>query len=227
MKINTLEVTDADKKSAEVFFGALLGFYDFSQGEALDMFARDGALTVSQYAYKVKHLDVWELSEVHEKALEGFRPRDIKIGCSYKTMEACQSKYDLVVVDTPQGLHHDWQHGVRIEHFDVLPHLGKILKDRAVIVLYVNKSPYNKDEVGSQGYDEYDEYDYKKWMQARQGFYDYDPLNLTEEAAMRAYRKVLAMQGLMVRKQLVIPCYSDVEGKEPYAFRIALEVERK
>lgn len=225
MRIRSIDVSESDKKSAKLFFDTLAGFYDFGE-EALDMFARDGALTVSCYAYKVQNLDVWELMGVHEKALRNFRPRDLVIGCTYQTLESCDRKYDLVVIDTPQGIHHDHQHVPHVEHFDVMRQVGRILKDRALIVLYVNKRPYNRDEVGDHGYDQYDEYDFKKWMQARQEFYDYDPQNLTEERAMAAYRRVLGAQGLSVKSQLTVPCYSDVPGFEPYAFRLGLEVSR-
>jgi hypothetical protein len=227
MKIREFNVTDSDKKSAEVFFAALMAFYDVGGGEALDMFARDGALTVSQYAYKVKHLDVWELMGVHEPALANFRPRDLKIGCSYQTMRECNRQYDMIVIDTPQGLHHDFNHDVRVEHFGVLDEIGPMLKDRALVVLYVNKRPYNKDEVGDHGYDQYDEYDFKRWMLARKSFYQYDPQNLTEERAMMAYRNAFSRIGFNVQSQLVVPCYSDVAELEPYAFRLALEVVRR
>lgn len=226
MNIREVHVTRSDKKSAQLFFDAMLEFYDIRNADGLDMFARDGALTVSNYAYKVENLDVWELMEAHRPALANFRPRDLIIGCSYKALAVCERKYDLVVVDSPQGLHHDHLHTARVEHFDVMRQIGTILKKDALIVLYVNKRPYNKDEVGDHGYDQYQEYDFKRWMIARKEFYDYDPQNLTEEAAMRAYRNVLGKQAIRVKSQLIVPCYSDVPGMEPYAFRIALECER-
>lgn len=226
MKIREVHVTASDIKSAEVFFNALTEFYDVRNGDALDMFARDGKLTVSQYAYKVGNLDTWELMGVHEPALKDFRPRDLVIGCAYQQMLFCKRRYDMIVVDSPQGLHHDYQHMVRVEHFHVLRQIDRLLKDRAVVVLYVNKRPYNRDEIGDHGYDQYDEYNFKQWMLARKEFYDYDPQNLTEEAALRAYRAVFARQGFAIKSQLLVPCYSDVKGVEPYAFRVALEVER-
>lgn len=221
-----MELQMRDKVWTSHFFHILKEFYDFSQVAALDMFARDGALTVANYAYNVKHLDVWELSDAHTKALEAFRPRDIRIGCSYKFMAECKNKYGLIVIDNPQGVHHDGDHQRRFEHFSVLPNMGHILADQAVVVLYVNKRPYDKTEIGNMGMDDYAEYDFKKWINARQDFYDYDPQNLSEEAAMLAYRRVFHQLGFKIKTQVAIPCYSDVSGREPYAFRLAIQLEK-
>ena len=50
MQVRTVNVSDADGRSAELFFDALTGFYDLSKARALDMFARTGQQTVSKYA---------------------------------------------------------------------------------------------------------------------------------------------------------------------------------
>jgi hypothetical protein len=225
VKIRTCDVTGADKLSAKLFFDALFGFYEIGP-DALDMFARDGALTVSRYYTEINNLDLWELNAEHRPALEKFNPREIIIGCSYTSMGGCTHKYDMVVIDTPQGIHNDAFGIAHIEHFDVLRHIKGMLKPKALIVLYVNKRPYNKEEVGSHGYDEYAEFNYKKWMAARASFYDVGSHGIiSEEDAIAAYREVLADQNLAVTSVLSVPCYSDVQGVEPYAFRLALQVE--
>lgn len=224
MKIRSVDVSDSDKKSARVFFDALTNMFEFTS--ALDMFARDGALTVSSYAPKVPDLHLWELCGEHLPALQRFNPAEVRIGCSYQAMLEATGTHDLIVIDSPQGIHSDWQGAKHIEHFFALAGIGKFVADRAVVVLYVNKKPYNRDETGDHGYDQYEEYDFAKWMDARYQYYRTDPSNVTEEDVIDAYRRQLRLSGLKIASTLVVPCFSDVPGKEAYAMRLGLEVVR-
>lgn len=226
MQIREVNCTDADKRSAGVFFTALKAFYDLSTVTALDMFARNGQLTVANYAGAVEALDVWELMSEHAHDLASFAPREVLIGCSYGHLESCQSTYGLIVIDTPQGIHTDAEGVERFEHFDVLGQIDKLVADKALIVLYVNKRPYDKDEVGDHGYDQYASYDFPRWMERRKEFYGVNPQDVGEEDAIRAYRRVLMGQGLKLTNVLSVPCYSDVPGFDPYAYRVCLEVAR-
>ena len=223
MKVRQVEVTDSDRISAQIFFQALCQFYDLSEAQALDMFARTGDLTVSNYKPWVKEIDCWELNPEHESALRALDVNDIKIGCSYKTMEECEKQYDLIVIDTPQGIHSDWQGVPQVEHFGVLNKVAKLMKDRCLIVLYVNMYPYNKEEVGSVGYDEYDEYNFENWMEVRKDFYEeFSPI--TEATALAAYELFFEAHDYVVKSVMLIPCLSDTGG-EPYAFRVALDLQ--
>ncbi len=226
MRVRSVDVSASDIASSSVFFDALTKMWDLTKGEVLDAFARDGTITVNQYRHKVGAVDCWELMNQHASTLAHLEPRDIKFACSYFLASQTKRKYDMVVVDTPQGLHDDHKGEVHVEHFDFLRLVPKLLKDVGIIVLYVNKSPYDKAKAGSHGYDEYDSYDYSKWLAARSIFYQCDPLRLTEEAAVKAYREHLGTAGFMVKKTLLVPCFSDVVGLEPYAFRLAIECER-
>lgn len=224
MKVRSVDVSASDIASSAVFFRALLDMYDLSVGEVLDMFARDGTITVQQYFDKVAAVDCWELMEQHRFRLKDFSPREAIIGCSYVALRQARRTYDMVVVDTPQGLHDDAAGNIHVEHFSVIKKIKPLLKPKAIIVLYVNRSPYDKAKSGSHGYDEYEAYDYSKWMQERSLFYQCDPHVVTEDVALRAYRGWLGIQGITVKSALMIPCYSDVPGVEPYAFRLGLEV---
>jgi hypothetical protein len=226
MKIREVDTTGADQRSAGIFFGALSQMWDLSQVDALDMFARNGQLTVKQYFHRVKTLDVWELAPEHRDDLRKFCPREIKIGCSYSTLSRCEKQYGLIVVDTPQGVHSDYAGVPRYEHFDVLARIGKIMADRCVVVLYVNKKPYDRKELGSHGYDSYDEYDFEEWMRVRHRFYETEPRQIYEEEALEAYRLRLVGQGFWVEQTLLVPCFSDVGGYDPYAFRLALSCRK-
>ncbi|QIN95262.1 Erm [Stenotrophomonas phage vB_SmaS_DLP_3] len=225
MKVRQTDVTEADAKSAQIFFGAVLGFFDLSKAHVLDAFARNGQLTVSNYHGKVGSIECWELGEEHREALLKYTD-DVQIGDSYSLLDGVGGdKFDMVVIDTPQGLHKDDSGAVMCEHFDFLPHAVAMTNPGGIVVLYCNKAPYDKDKDGSQGYDEYAEYDFKKWMAARQNYYNVsNGREVAEEDMLIAYRDVIENEGRELGRIVMIPCFSDVPGKAPYAFRLALEV---
>lgn len=225
MKVRQTDVSDADKQSAKVFFDAMFSFWDLSKAKTLDAFARNGQLTVENCVGRVGSLECWELGPEHEEALRKHTD-NVKIGCSYTRMGLMSSAgdYDLIVVDTPQGLHRSDLGDVCCEHFDFLKLAARHLSVGGIIVLYCNKAPYNKEESGSQGYDEYAEYSFPDWMERRMEYYDSPTGMVSEDKMIKTYRDVLRREGRAVRRILMVPCFSDVPGKEPYAFRLALEV---
>jgi hypothetical protein len=227
MQVRTVNVSDADGKSAQLFFDALTGFYDLSEARALDMFARNGQLTVSKYAGKVRDVDAWELGPEHEQALLALGPNvAVKIGCSYLTASWKDARYDLIVIDSPQGAHKDYMGVVHFEHFDAIQLVRRLAKDRCLVVLYVNREPYDKNVEGDFGYDQYDEYDFRAWMEARRTFYSHSPYKLTDAVAIHAYAREFGFMGFDVVNTLVVPCYSDVPRRESYSFRVAFEIVR-
>lgn len=234
MKVKTTHTTDADRASAVAFFNVLDQMYSMKEMEALDAFARNGELTVKSYADKVKLVDCWELGAEHEDALTQIvGVRDIQIGDSYSLCEFEKTAndhrffkqyYDLLVIDSPQGQHKDSKGNLKCEHFDFLSDCGHLLKDEAVIVLYVNKYPYDSKFLGEHGYDQYDEYNFNTWMARRSMFYG--QWQVTEEEAIKSYREVLLQQRLYIQQVVTVPCFSDVPGWADYAFRLALSVKR-
>lgn len=234
MKVRETNVSDSDKASAELFFDTLFQFYEPAAWKVLDAFARNGQLTVPNYMDRIKNrIDMWELGPEHADALLGLQANmeaesTIEIGDSYTTALTAEGGYDMIVIDTPQGVHADDQAKSHVEHFDFMRlALDKLIAPRGVLVLYVNRQPYDKNEVGSQGYDEYDEYDFKAWMEARTKFYRcHNPKNLQMNEALFGYQRLLSICGFELINTVIVPCFSDVPGKEPYAFRIALEVRR-
>lgn len=224
MKVREVNCSEADVLSARALFDAVGAIFDLREASVLDAFARNGQLTVSSYWNMLKEprkqLECWELGSEHLPDLREYAD-NVTIGDSYETLESCKSTYDMIVIDTPQGLHRG-KGGTWVEHFGFLPRCLKHVNPGGVVVLYVNKSPYNKDETGSHGYDEYVEYDFVEWMAGRRRFYGEELIN--EERAVRAYRKCLEGCGRTLGRFILIPCFSDVPGKEPYAFRLALEV---
>lgn len=226
LTIREVATTDADRRSAKSLFRTVLDTFDLKEAKALDMFARTGELTVVNYRAAVKELHLWELMPEHERALWlEHAPHTVKIGCSYQSAANCTDKFDFIVIDSPQGAHSDYQGKVHYEHFDVVRDLlPKLAADTCVVVLYVNKAPYNKDEFGSHGYDQYSEYDFPAWMMARRMFYG--SIRITEEQAIAAYRGAVS-HWATVDQVIVTPCHSDVPEYPPYAFRLALSLKRK
>ncbi len=221
------EIDAADEKAAQLFFNAFVDFYDLKDLRALDMFARDGMLTVKRYYKDVKSVDCWELNPEHKEALKQYNPREIVIGDSYETVKMCTRSYGMIVVDTPQGIYG----GGHVEHFDMIPLLPRIMNDRCIVVLYVNKRPYDKLASGHYGRDEYPEYDYKAWMRAREDFYSYQGYRrfvgpTDEVSALNTYQNKFSEGGFSTKSVLVMPCYDFADGLPP-SFRMALELVRQ
>jgi hypothetical protein len=199
-------------------------------GNALDAFARNGQLTLACYHDKIGRVTAWELSAEHRPSLERFQLYDMEFGDSYQlALDHEIEKFDFIVIDTPQGAHKDSKGFVHFEHFDFFrAALAHLAAKRCIVVLYVNKSPYDKDEVGSHGYDEYEEYDFPSWLRARSDFYNVGcETDVSESQALSAYARLARGAGYKVKNTLMVPCFSDVAGREPYAFRVAIEVERE
>lgn len=230
MKIRQVDTTDADQKSAVAMFELLNAMYDLKDRVALDAFARNGQLTVRNYADYVAFVDCWELSPEHFAGLQSIaNVGEIRIGCSYHTAAfenlVSGGSYDMIVVDTPQGLHKAKDGSLKVEHFNFLKEcVPTLINDDGLIVLYVNKRPYNAAVNGNHGYDQYEEYDFNKWMAARHDFYG--SIQITEEDALAAYRFHLGEVGLEVQQALMVPCFSDVPDYPDYAFRLALSVKK-
>lgn len=228
MKVREVDTTKADRESAMAMFDALHKLYPLSMMTVLDAFARNGQLTVQSYRPYIdtKNLTCWELGQQHEQDLRELTP-NVKIGCSYQQMELAVKSgetFDMIVIDTPQGLHQDFLGVKHVEHFDFLKSSLALLNDNGLIVLYVNKHPYDREDLGSHGYDEYAEYDFKTWMAERKWYYGTEVIS--ESRAINTYAAMLAREGYRVRQVVTMPCFSDVEGREPYAFRLALDVQR-
>jgi hypothetical protein len=96
---------------------------------ALEVFGADGGRLTRYYAPRVQALEVWELDPAHESSLRERLPgATIRITDSYAEIQREHDPFDLVVVDnfvSPR------------EHFDLCPHLFRLLADEPVLVLRV------------------------------------------------------------------------------------------
>jgi hypothetical protein len=98
-----------------------------------------------------------------------------------------------------------------------------LLRQGAIVVLYVNKQPYDVKTQGLHGYDTYPEYDYGEWMYQRQMLYGF-MRSPHEERFIDAYRRLFMQEGRKVHSMLLTPCHSDVPGMGQYSFRVGFSI---
>jgi hypothetical protein len=226
MKIEQIDVSLASAQASSNFFNALSKVYDLSNMEVLDAFARNGQLTVSHYAHWVKAVDCWEFCDEHREALQSIAGvREVVIGCSYDLSDAERimevSKYDMVVIDAPQSFHNSNHGGPMCGHLDFLTdYTEHLLKDRALVMLYVNKVPYDPAKEGHHGLDSYENFDFDMWMKRRLEFYGWVDIN--EQVALQAYEDVFHRMGRKIKSVFMHPLPDNVPGKPP-AFYMVLE----
>jgi len=98
--------------------------------DALEVFGREGDWQTIHYADKVKSLEVWECNPEYEENLRKNLPNaTVKITDSYEEIKRTPNKFGLVVIDNPLlATGH-------IDHFDLFPHVFRVLKDRAFLVV--------------------------------------------------------------------------------------------
>jgi hypothetical protein len=220
----------ADKISIGVFYSVLFNTYALAEAQVLEAFARDGAITVSSYVPFLKNpkkqLECWELNPDHEYRLLQYTDK-VKIVESYQFMldAIIQGRsWDLIIIDIPQGLHSSSDREIHAEHFDFLPLALRALNDEGVVVFNLNRKPYNRDEKGSHGYDEYAEYNYQTWMQKREQFYGC--VSHREEVLLGVYRQLAYDAGYVVKSFTVVPALPNVDGMEIYTSTVAMHLSR-
>jgi hypothetical protein len=218
----------ADKISVEAFYSVLFKTYDLADAQVLEAFARDGAITVSSYVQYLNHpktqLECWELNPAHERRLREYTYK-VRIGDSYELLLDAIIKgrtWDVIIIDIPQGLHSSSDKEIHAEHFDFLPLALRALNDEGVVVFNLNRQPYNRDEKGSHGYDEYAEYNYQTWMRKREEFYGC--VSHREEVLLGVYRQIAYEAGYVVKSFTVVPALPNVDGMEIYTSTVAMHL---
>src|SRR4051812_38099350 len=154
MNVNLrIDIDEADQLGSDIFFTAFDGMYGnvMPAWFCLEMFARDGSLTMGRYINFVRSVEAWELDERHTGALSKMRPRNLITGqCSYELLKICERKFDFIMIDSPQGIYPDGKEELHTEHFDIIPRMRHIMRDACVVGLYVNKEPYDRRDGSSQ-----------------------------------------------------------------------------
>jgi hypothetical protein len=130
----------------------------FDDLTALDFFARDASWQTVYYANKVKKIHAWEVENSFKNDLINNLPpqSQILIGDSHKLILKETQKFDLIVIDNPQGCYGNNKQ--YCEHFEALPLCLKNASDNSVILFNVKTKPFNYE-------------DKLLWQKARQKFY--------------------------------------------------------
>ena len=152
---------------------------DISSFHALDFFAREADWQTQYYALKVKKIYAWEIEKRFEENLKKNLPptAQINIGDSFKLARECSKKFDMIVLDNPQGLF--GSEGQYCEHFEALPAIISLLKDKCVLILNVKSKPFDYKRQ-------------KKWQEKRGNFYGKeDCSNLRPSFIKSYYKKIL------------------------------------
>ena len=160
---------------------------NLSSLKALDFFAREGDWQTQYYANKVKQVHAWEIEKKFEKKLRQNLPRNAKItiGNSFELILESKEKFDLVVIDNPQGIFGDKDQ--YCEHFEALPLITRVLKKDAIIVLNAKTIPFN---YSSQ----------KDWQKRRNKFYKQEHCSSLELSFVKLfYKKFLLSHGHLTK----------------------------
>ena len=103
--------------------------------DALEMFGGRGDFVTKYYADKVRSLEIWEIrSELEPTLRRGFPDATVKITDAFEEIHTTTQRFSLVVMDDPvfvvmQRMHY--------EHFDLFPHVFRILQPRAILALNI------------------------------------------------------------------------------------------
>src|SRR5271157_5135512 len=123
----------ATKKTSQVFFKLLDSLYDLWQMRVLSPFSGDGSLTVEEYLKFVDlaRLECWTYTKAQRESVRAMGVAQVGQGDAYDLLKRAKlkgCKYDLIDLDTPQGIHLDLNSRPCVEHFrfftDCLPLLG-------------------------------------------------------------------------------------------------------
>ncbi|HEX8918993.1 MAG TPA: hypothetical protein VF898_10865 [Chloroflexota bacterium] len=156
---------------------------------ALDVYGGNGEYTLQYYAAKVAGLEIWEIDPRHETSLRArFPDATIRIVDSHQQITETESTFDLIWADNPPVSYGDY-----VEHFDIFPHVFRIARDSAVLVLNTVLAP--PSDIRTYWPTMFDE----SQLARRRTFYRTDhPEQLSVEEAVAAYREIASEHGFAV-----------------------------
>lgn len=172
---------------------------------ALDFFARDGSWQTVHYASKVNKLYAWEINPEFENNLKNNLPErsQVSIGDSFEIAKMTKERFDLVVIDNPQGCFGE----AYCEHFDALPVALKLISDDGIVIFNVKTRPYNYENN-------------IPWQNRRNNFYGIESSNLQEDFIFNFYNSFISGLGFKVNFSFWEP---RPQEKDLYAFVAKLE----
>ncbi len=100
----------------------------------LEAFANTGEHQAPAYYKYASYFEAWEIDGLLKETLQKNLPKAvIKITDSIKEMQNTQSKFDVIVLDAHMGL---FGNGY-CEHFDIIPHVFRVVENEFVLILNV------------------------------------------------------------------------------------------
>lgn len=180
--------------------------------DAVELFAGNGHLYTALLARHCRSVLGCDVEPRHQAAFERnvcggtFVCRD-----SVQWLEALDigvNTWHIVSVDNPLGIF-----GPRpyCEHFDVVPHLHKIVRPKSVVALNIVRKPYSYDI-------------HPEWQQRRADFYGRPSAELRADWTVKYYETLLARQGLQVHSPRLV-CREVDDGRDYFHMFVAT-VER-
>lgn len=160
--------------------------FRLKERDALEAFAREGDWHTIHYAARMRSLEAWEINASHIPNLRRNLPLStIRNVDSISFATTYRRKFDLIVVDNPQGLF--GPASKYCEHFDFLPLAINMLRDPGAIVFNINVRPYDYGL-------------HPEWQERRERFYQgMNTSDLELEALLRHYTSIFGCAGWSVR----------------------------
>ena len=156
---------------------------NLSSLKTLDFFAREGDWQTAYYANLVSEAHAWEIDPSYETALRKNLPvgAKITIGDSHVLAKNCNEKFDMIVLDNPQGCYGESY----CEHFDALDVALPLIADEGLILFNVKTKPFNySDKI--------------HWQKRRNDFYGIEASNLNEDFVKKFYISFFEKRGFAV-----------------------------
>lgn len=177
---------------------------EFSKIRALDFFAREGDWQTFYYANLVSEIHAWEIDPTCEESLRNNLPLGAKIviGDSHELAKSCNEKFDMIVLDNPQGCYGTGY----CEHFDALGVIFPLLSDRSLLIFNVKVKPFNYE-------------DKLEWQRRRNEFYGKDASELDVYFIHEFYESLLKTHGFDVEFSFVTERPHE-EGLVAYAAKL-------
>lgn len=210
--------------------------YDLSNFKVLEMFGRQGDMTVKHYINEVKSVTAFELNPTHATILQKvlgdkghvLQEDSIKWLRTFTFMQPV-TFYDLIVIDNPQGIYCSAKY---CEHFDFASVLPSVMAPTCFVSWVVNNHPFDcrTAKFTEEGKDDYgmtnEEVDL--WFKRRQQFYGSSGVDvpISKFFLAKFYERFFDYNGMRGSAMLFSPIQSTVVDKPDYLYRLLCKYTR-
>jgi hypothetical protein len=162
---------------------------DLRTRNGLDVYGGTGFRTTKHYAPLLRSLEVWEINPNFEPELRRNLPNAcVKIVDSYEEINRAHGKYSFIHVDSPVSTH-----GGHVEHFDLFPHIFRLMDDDSVLVIHV----ISQADPRTSAHPDYTDLLDEARVARRSSFYETEQSdNIPLEQLAAHYRRLMEKNGL-------------------------------